>query len=658
MNERHSLQVSGRIFARDPVLATKGVLQDVGNFLAMRDSGSGTGSAGDANFPVTILQVQLKDHSPQDAKLALTIRTRTEAKTVVECPIRSETYDIVKQFFEQKSRRIEPENLESISMPSAGRHLGVLAGAEKVVSHVEARHEADKWHEWHAYALGNAIGISLILGEKENALELAQQLRRALRIGPDQAIKPSRTRVLLNSLASVIRAGVVGGREDAVLEIASTIIPATASFEGTLNESADLSRFSVAMREAMEGEDAALVESLFGLFRQPDLQLYLLSLSIEACIESANVAGLRTCGQVVKHMLKECQSAQEFKTTLGFRVQAFSAALSGKSEVAERLIEDIPLWERSEEAVGWIFGFSIGLRCRSKEEMAPRTFMPRLHHLIYDGNDDNFFPVCSSFVQGMLAANQGSFGARSEEILQLLSDTHPDLEEHPSFVARRFIHQLVTATRLKDGHRAEQALEDFSCTARMKGLAGDSLMLAMCEELLSDVTIRDATLRKKVIATIVGELKEKKNAELFELTRFQAGDLLYVAGFEEAALQVPPPLVVGEAGLLVWRLRRAARHVERSPGTPSKLLEGMVEKIDELGGAAESHGPALRPMKSSDWCPIIEETAALNASTLLHRALVHALAVSTTWSPREVSHLNDAILDGLVRRARNHAAQA
>ena len=638
MHDRFNLQVPGRDFIKDPILATHGVLADVSHFLPAQAQ------------PIEILRVAFTGRGPTDSKLALTIRDRDDQKRVIECPIRAEVYEVVRRFFEKKTPAAAMTDLGSERMPAVPSHRAILACAERAVAAIQGRPEAQRSREPLAHAIGDAMGLAVLANDETKARELGRDLKKVLHLAPQTIVRPAVTRTLLNSLAPVIRAAVATDRIAVLNEVLQEVVPATAEFDGTINESADMSRFTAALREFVDHGKPDDISAIVTLFNEPNLKLFILNMAVDSTIESGSVQGINTCGKVVRSMLKECEPASAYHGEQGWRVRAFSAALAGNSDKAEGLVDDVFRWSRGDRVLGWVMGVATGLKVRSKHDMPIKDFLPHLKSVLYIGNEDYFDVVAPAFVRGLLTANQGARADVSEGMLQALADQYSELDDGREFTAGRFAHQLVAARRSGDAGRVENCLKDFRQAAQILGDNGDALMLAMCQEISTDVTIRDAELRERVADLIVDEITEPDNAERYGLTRLRVGDLLYGAGHQAAALRVPLASDLGETGRLIWRLRAAAEEVEGGHSPPDELVSKLMAAIDSVAERQLDGERLVSPMRGAAWAQLIEEAAAVNCPTLAQQAFSHALAVSRGWAAREVSQLTDALLSGIVRR--------
>ncbi len=641
MNERFNNQVAGSEFLRDPILVSAGVVEDVASALP-RDS-----------FPHHVLQVQLKDRGPLQATITVTIRGASDEKKVIECPVRADKYDVVRRFFERKLHAAESGELASLSLPKAESSSALLAGAEKIVSHLAARCDASRSRELLTAAIGDAIGIALMVGEEARALELSGDLQRSLRLSPGCVAHPSQAWTLLNSIAPVVRAAAVSDRLGALQAVVERVIPKGVTFAEALPEKGGQLRFGEAMCDLLDHGDSPMALGLIRSFQQPALKLKLLNLMVDAVVAHGTARAINTCAEVVAELLPECKKADDFARDPGLRIRAFSAALSGSAREAEDLIDDIPRWFRSDPLVGWVYGVTTGLKVRSKHNLIPRRFVVHFKNALYVGNENFLDEVGPAFVKGLVASTQGTHGAAAEELLQAVADHFPALEENVVFTARRFIHQLVLAMRNRDTPRVEQGLKDLVETARDSGQLGDDLFLVMCEELSTDVMIRNRSLRSALVSSIVDELRASEVLELYELSRLTAGEILYTSGFRSAALKVPPPYVVGDSGRLLWRIRAlAAVAGDRPVEAASAMVAKMEEEVDSLVLREDSGSGAVVPTRAADWTPLIAEAAAVNAPTLSSKVLLSALSSSKSWTLRELQGLSEALLSGLIRRAR------
>lgn len=640
MHDRSNFHVHGRDFIKDPILATHGVLADVSHFLPSHGR------------PIEILRVALSGRGPTDSKLSLTIREQDDEHRVhmIECPVRAEAYEVVRRFFENKAKSAAAPDLRNEHLPAVPSPQALLACAERAVAAIQARPEAQRSREPLGYALGDAIGLAVMSNDAAKATSLSRQLKRLLHIEPATIVRPAVTRTLLNSLAPVMRAAVASDRMQFLNEVLQEVVPATAEFDGSINESADMSRFMVALREFLAHGDADDIAAIFTLFNEPNLKLLILNMAVDSVTEGGSAQGINTCGKVVRSMLKECEKASSYHGELGWRIRAFSAAVAGNADKAEGLVDDVFRWSRGDRVLGWVMGVSTGLKIRSKHDVPVKEFLPHLKSVLYCGNEDYFEEVAPAFVRGLLTANQGNRAEVSEEILQALADQYPELDHGGDFTAGRFAHQLVAACRSEDSGRVTQCLEDLRQAVQILGDNGDALMLAMCEEIATDATLRNAGLRERVAGLIVDELSEPHNSDRYGLTRLRAGDLLFLAGYEDAALRVPLAPGLGEAGRLLWRLRAAAQESEAGSSPPEALVSKLAAAIDSIAERQLDGEHLVSPMRGRAWSQLIEEAAAINCPSLAQKAFNHALAISRGWAAREVTHLTDALLSGIVRR--------
>ena len=103
----------------------------------------------------------------------------------------------------------------------------------------------------------------------------------------------------------------------------------------------------------------------------------------------------------------------------------------------------------------------------------------------------------------------------------------------------------------------------------------------------------------------------------------------------------------------MWQMRAEGEQAEATTQVLSEGLQNIMQEIQQWPNAAQNsvadkrEYPSIQP---HDWGQIVEEAAALNITTLAHSAMVRALQVTPSWTVQEEAGLNEALLNGLIRR--------
>jgi hypothetical protein len=629
MKEFFSKHARGEDFMKDPRLAASGVLIDVVKALPLSQHPA-----------VQVVQARLRGEGVTGVELALTIMTPDMEKSVVEVQVKPEAREVIKEFFDRQAiRDASPET----NLPKLSPLSKLLEMAEDVTSRVAERRDWKGASTAHTQALGDAIGIATILNDEARAFALAVKLKTALGFDGDSPVSP---RCFLNAIAPAIRAALATDQMESLDAVVSAVLPKNYKFLDVLSPEADLSRFAIALREFMEDRGYDEAVAFLDQFSSPNVSLRILNEAVDACVTRGSARSINTCSQVVRAILPECKDATLFVNEAGIRLRAFEGAMSSDWAAAEKILDDMPRWSRSDPLIGWLAGYVVGLKVRSDHTLAPAPAVNQLNTLLLSGNDEYFEKSAAQFVRGLVAATQGRNGKTSEPILQRIEDQHVTLEKMPAFLSARFAHQLVVASRSANEANIEFCLKDLVSTAQVLGEDGDALLTAMCEELFSDVTIRDFALRNKIAATIASVLRDPTNEGRFEGTRLLAGSILFDAGFPKAALKAPPALVIGESGRLVWHIR-AMDVRSREFGRVSAL---KFEQLDRSVDALKTY----TDYPASEWAAVLEEAAAVaKGLPMAMKALNRAIKASTDWSPSDVALLNEAVCSGLLRRAKS-----
>ncbi len=631
MKDMQCLHARGSDFLRDPILAAHGVVADVAAVLPVVSQTLGE-----------LVQVRLRGRSPGDAVLSLTVKTLEHKKEIIECQVRPEVFPVVRSFFEQRSVPPTTPSAQESRLPAASPEAQLLAITEDIANRLSDSKNGRGAKASTAVAIGDALGIAVLVHDEGKVTELAARLREVLGLDPKMSPGPARARAFLNSIAPAMRAAAATGRFGVLLSVISTVVPDGCVFAEPPPPAADIGKFTIGIKELLEHCPADDVAQLIQRFAAPNLMLQLMNAAIDACHKSGSATAISRCGDLVQLLLVSCKSAQDIHSEPGIRAKAFEAALSGDFEKTKSLVDDIPRWARTEEIFGWLTGYAVGLQVRAKHELKTEEVVGAIEHLIYRKVEDHFDALAVEFVRGMLAANQGANGLVSELILQRLEDRHPNLQDLPRFLSGRFVHQIVVAHREGNENSIEAVLKDFFQTARLLSEKGDALIAAMCEELLTDISIRDSALRAKIAVAISMELRNEKEPGRYELSRLVAAPILYTAGFPKAALRAPPDRVVGESGRFVWHIRAAdQKSRELARGTLAQTYE-LHEKLDRM--RTTTSDPAL------EWGAVIEESAAVGQLSLALKAIGRAVEQSSFWKPSDVGYLTDALFVGMLRR--------
>ncbi len=614
---------------KDPRLAASGVLVAVANALPLSKHPT-----------VQVVQARLRGRGATGVELALTVMTPDMEKSVIEVPVKLDALEVVQEFFDrQATRDAAPET----NLPRLSPLSKLLEMAEDISNRVADRKDWKAAPTPHSQALGDAIGIATMLNDEGRAFALAVKLKAALGFDQDAPLSP---RCFLNAIAPAVRAALATDQMESLDAVLSAVIPKNYKFHDLLTPQADLSRFALAIRDFMEERTFDEVVAFLDHFSGPNISLRILNEAVDVCVTRGSARAINTCFQVVRALLPECKNATLFVNEAGIRLRAFEAAMSSDWVAAEKILDDMPRWSRSDPLVGWLAGYVVGLRVRSDHTLAPAPAVNQLNTLLLSGNDQYFEISAVQFVRGLVAATQGRNGDTSEPILQRIEDQHGTLEKMPTFLSARFAHQLVAAKRSGNEANIELCLKDLVRTAQLLGEDGDALLTAMCEELFSDVTIRDFALRNRIAATIASVLRDPANEGRFEGTRLLAGSILFEAGFPQAALRAPPALVIGESGRLVWHIRAMDARSREFGRTSALKLEQLDRSVDALKTFTE--------YPASEWAAVLEEAAAVaKGLPMAMKALNRAIKVSGDWGPGDLALLNEAVLNGLLRRAKS-----
>ncbi len=318
------------------------------------------------------------------------------------------------------------------------------------------------------------------------------------------------------------------------------------------------------------------------------------------------------------------------------------------------MIEQISPDTRSDHVAPWAVGFSIGMQIRAKHIPQPEDVIKRIEVLFNTGElDDEFYYCVATIAKGMLAANQGAFSEITDQIFCLLSEQYPELDLDVVFVSKRFEHQLISAQRVGNQDTINKTNEAFVETVRSLAGQEEELIGEMCEDLCSDVIVRDEALRNILADTISSMLSSIDHPRQYQLSRIFLPDLLYRAGYKKQAMEIARPPVSRAGAYFMWQMRAEGEQAEATTQVLSEGLQNIMQEIQQWPNAAQNSVADKREYLSiqpHDWGQIVEEAAALNITTLAHSAMVRALQVTPSWTVQEEAGLNEALLNGLIRR--------
>lgn len=642
MQDRTSLHIPGIDFIKSPILASHGVLEDVMKCIPLDSQ------------PVRITHVSLGGKGPDQAKFFLTIETKLNELKVVECPIRSEVYQVVRSVFEKAQLQTIKAEPASVVIPSSGHELAMLHCACLLAEHLCALPAAYKAREAAAYALGDAAGIALMVGDAELTVALACKLREVLRIAPHTTIKPQQCVRLLNSIAPIIRAAVASGQIDVLDQVLHDLIPITCTLPDRVNARVDMSRFLDAITELFKKGSCDQITKLLEAFNNTKLQIDLLYMVTQACTASGSAQAVNMCAVVVRSIFGSYLDTSENNSEDALRVRAFNAAMVGNAGLVDKLIEQISPDTRSDHVAPWAVGFSIGMQIRAKHLKQPEDAIKRIEVLFNTGElDDEFYYCVATIAKGMLAANQGAYSEITDQIFCLLSEQYPELDLYVVFVSKRFEHQLISAQRVGNQGTINKTNEAFVETVRSLAGQEEELIGEMCEDLCSDIIVRDEALRNIIADTISSMLSSIDHPRQYQLSRIFLPDLLYRAGYKKQAMEIARPPVSRAGAYYMWQMRAEGEQAEATTQVLSEGLQNIMQEIEQWPNAAQNsvadkrEYPSIQP---HDWGQIVEEAAALNITTLAHSAMVRALQVTPSWTVQEEAGLNEALLNGLIRR--------
>lgn len=642
MQDRTSLQIPGNDFIKSPILASHGVLAEVIQYIPMDSQ------------PVRIIHVRLGGKGPDHAKFFLTIETKLNEPTVIECPIRSEVYQVVRDVFEKAQLQTLKAEPASVVIPSSGHELAMLHCACLLAEDLCALPAAYKAREAAAYALGDAAGIALMVGDAKQTVALACKLREVLRIAPHTTIKPQQCVRLLNSIAPIIRAAVASGQMDVLDQVLHDLIPITCTLPDRVNARVDMSRFLDAITELFKEGSCDQITKLLEAFNNTKLQIDLLYMVTQVCTANGSAQAVNMCAVVVRSILGSYLDPSENNSEDALRVRAFNAAMVGNAGLVDKLIEQISPDTRSDHVAPWAVGFSIGMQIRAKDLQQPEDVIKRIEVLFNTRELEHEFCYCvATIAKGMLAANQGAYSEITDKIFWLLSEQYPELDRDVVFVSKRFEHQLISAQRAGNQGTINKINEAFVETVRSLAGQGEELIREMCEDLCSDVIVRDGALRTIIADTISSMLSSINHPRQYQFSRILLPDLLYRAGYKKQAMKITPPHVSRAGVHFMWQMRAEGAQAEATTQVLSEGLQNIMQEIEQWPNAAQNSVTDKReylPIQPHDWGQIVEEAAALNITTLAHSAMVRALQVTPSWTVQEEAGLNEALLNGLIRR--------
>ena len=360
------------------------------------------------------------------------------------------------------------------------------------------------------------------------------------------------------------------------------------------------------------------------------------------------------CAVVVRSIFGSYLDPSENNSEDALRVRAFNAAMVGNAELVDKLIEQISPDTRSDHVVPWAVGFSIGMQIRAKHLKQPEDAIKRIEVLFNTGELDDELCYCvATIAKGMLAANQGAYSEITDQIFCLLSEQYPELDLDVVFVSKRFEHQLISAQRVGNQDTINKTNEAFVETVRSLAGQEEELIGEMCEDLCSDVIVRDEALRNILADTISSMLSSIDHPRQYQLSRIFLPDLLYRAGYKKQAMEIARPPVSRAGEHFMWQMRAEGEQAEATTQVLSEGLQNIMQEIQQWPNAAQNSVADKREYLSiqpHDWGQIVEEAAALNITTLAHSAMVRALQVTPSWTVQEEAGLNEALLNGLIRR--------
>lgn len=622
MRELSTKIAKGEDFLRDPRLAASGVLVDVGEALYLGQ-----------HRVAKVLQVRLRGRNATDSVLAFTVQNSDAEKFVVELPLRPALFEAVQEFFDRHVGRGQNPN----GLPG----LSPLTKLLQVAHHVSSRIEASGTYQGsnpHARAIGDALGIAVLNNDEASACRIAGQLKHAL---VSRGAEPPEPTLFLDALAPAVQAAVAADHTELLDNILAHALPK--DFRDAVPAGASLDRFGAAMLDLMEERGADEICAFLDNFPGPNTKLRLLNVSVDACVSGGSARAIDTCGIVVRTLLSSCAEAALYVNEAGIRLRAFDAALSGDWAGAERHLDDMPRWNRSDFLFGWLAGYAMGLQVRSDHELELGKASDHFHSFVYSGNE-KFEQTAAQFCRGLVAASQGRNGEKSEPILARIAEQYSTLAATPEFMSARYVHQLVHASRYGNHGDVQACLRKLLKKASDLGDQGDELLMSMCREIFSDVTIRNITLRDTIAACIGRALRDPANGGKFENTRKFAGTLITQSGFSKQLLFGGPAFAASESGHQAGMARVTdARAFGRPSAVKSESLDRRLEKLK----SAAKH-------QAAEWVGVLAEIPA-HSTSLDKVAGVFAAAVARSdhWDAEELALLNQELYTALLRRVRS-----
>ncbi len=399
------------------------------------------------------------------------------------------------------------------------------------------------------------------------------------------------------------------------------------------------------MLDLIEERGADEICGLLDYFPGPNTKLRLLNVAVDACVSGGSARAIDNCGLVVRSQLSSCTEAELYVNDAGIRIRAFDAALSGDWAGAERHLDDMPRWNRSDFLFGWLAGYSMGLQVRSDHELDLVKASDHFHSFVYSGNE-TFEQTATQFCRGLVAASQGRNGERSEPILERITEKYGTLVSTPEFLSARYAHQLVHASRSGRHGDVQACLGAILKKASELGDQGDELLTSMCREIFSDVTIRNIALRDTIAACIGRALRDPSNRGKFEKTRKFAGALITQSGFSKQLLFGAAVLTGPEGGQrarIVRVVDAKGRELSRGSLVTPESLERRLEKLR----TADQH-------RAAEWAEVLAALPAHSRSLdKAARVLAAAVAPSQHWNAEELGLLNRELYTALLRRVRS-----
>lgn len=311
-------------------------------------------------------------------------------------------------------------------------------------------------------------------------------------------------------------------------------------------------------------------------------------------------------------------------------LKAFVSCVEGDPDTCEKLLRGLPEGMKGDPTVSWLYGFSLGTRIRSDDDIKSAVIMKSVMRLCGSLTDlaalEEIYPWLG---RGLVSATRGAQGRRVSAITRVLQDTLPaESGGRQELRALRHIHRVACAVHDHDEaaysgaidrlHRVFQKSSDSDCYVFVSSVA---------DMICTDLLVPDRAVRTRLADALV-----RGTHDLGPDTRTMLQDLLLAAGFTTQAQSIS----LSDVPYLNERLLHTLR-LECARG-------------DAASRGSLSSSAAAQAIAAQGWWEDLAREVSSHGTNRDIGEIVSAAARARESDPESLGEVCDAVFWGLARR--------